>query len=216
MPSVQNAILLHASLATGAPAPWLQPLLQALPYARRLQIERADGAAQAASLAGLALALTAAGRAIGEIPRVADFRFITGAKPRLEQGPAFSVSHTADRVACVVCNGVDLGLDIETVPSVAGGTTLRKLLRWTASEATLKAAGLGLRQVSEVVLEQQSERTAVLAGRRYALLEVQLTPHTIGHVASAESIELRVDTVALDGAEVSSTVQRALGLPAQG
>ncbi|HET7201956.1 MAG TPA: hypothetical protein VFI92_01180 [Steroidobacteraceae bacterium] len=180
-----------------------------------MQIERADATARIASLAGLALALTGATRVTDPVPRVVDFRFEAGARPRLEQGPPFSVSHTTDRVACVVCAVGDVGLDIETLPSGAGPTTLRELSRWTATEATLKAAGLGLRQVRDVLLEAPP-LAAILHGRRYALREFQLASRTIGHVASVEPLEVLVDSVALDGVEVSSAVQRALGLPTQG
>lgn len=212
---MQKAILLHASLEPGIAPRWTDELLRALPYGRRLQIERADAGARTASLAGLALALTGAGRLGDAVPRVAEFRFATGAKPRFEHGPHFSVSHTVDRVACAVCSTIDVGLDIENVPSGVGHATLLELVRWTATEATLKAAGLGLPQVRKVVLEGPAIG-AIEGDGRYTLREFQLSAHTIGHVASAEPVELLVDAVALDGAEVSAAVQCALGLETQG
>jgi phosphopantetheinyl transferase len=211
---MQKAMLLHASLAAGgASTAWSDGLLQALPYARRLQLERADAAARTASLSGLALALAGAIRLAGTAPRVDEFRFSSGAKPRLAYGPGFSVSHTAGRVACVVCTAGEIGLDIERVRTDAGPLTLHELWRWTATEAVLKAAGLGLRQVQDVAVEQPA-LGATLHGRRYALREVRLSAQVIGHLASTDPVELRVEGVDLDGSEVSTAVQRALGLAA--
>jgi hypothetical protein len=211
---MQKAMLLHASLAAGVAATaWSDALLQALPYARRLQLERADAAARSASLGGLALALAGASRLAGTVPRVDEFRFASGAKPRLAHGPGFSVSHTAGRVACVVCTAGEIGLDIERVRADAGPATLHELWRWTATEAALKAAGLGLRQVHEVVIEEPPF-AATVQGRRYVLREVPSSPQVIGHLASTDRVELIVDCVDLDGSEVSTAVQCALGLAA--
>ena len=207
-------MLLHASPTAGVEATaWSDGLLQALPYARRLQLEREDAAARSASLGGLALALAGAIRLVGTVPRIDEFRFATGAKPLLAHGPGFSVSHTIGRVACVVCTAGEIGLDIERVRPGAVPEAQHELWRWTATEAVLKAAGLGLRQVNEVMIVK-SPLSATVHGQRYALREVQLSSQVTGHLASTGPVELFSEAVDLDGSEVSTAVQRALGLAA--
>jgi hypothetical protein len=210
---VQNAILLHASLEPGTVARWSDPLLRALPYARRLQLESAEPSSRWASLGGIALALTGARRA-GRASRVGDFVFEADAKPRFRDGPFFSLSHTTDRVGCVVASTLDVGLDLERAPGEAARAPLHKLLGWTAAEATLKAAGLGLRHLA-VVRADPDTLTAVLDGRHYVLREVWLGPHTVGHVAATEPLALEVAELALDGDEASAAVECALGLAPQ-
>jgi hypothetical protein len=52
-----DAIILHARLRLPLSCPsWQEPLLQALPYAHRLELERREPQARRASLAGLGLA----------------------------------------------------------------------------------------------------------------------------------------------------------------
>lgn len=210
---VEKAILLHASLAPGLLPAHAARLLEALPYARRLQLEGTDAAAQMASLAGVALALAGSSRTAGVPARIADLQLHDGQKPRFAAGPFFSVSHTNDRVACVACVGVVVGLDIETAPPADGET--RKLLQWTATEATLKAAGTGLQRVGDVRVDVD-RLVSDLDGRRYVLREVRLTPHAFGHVAAAAHLDLAIEGVQLDGVEISAVLQSALGLPSQG
>jgi hypothetical protein len=58
-----DAIILHASLLLPVCCPsWQEPLLQSLPYAHRLELERRQPEARRASLAGLGLVLMAAAR----------------------------------------------------------------------------------------------------------------------------------------------------------
>jgi phosphopantetheinyl transferase len=210
---VERAILLHASLAPGLVPAWAARLLEALPYARRLQLEGADAAVRTASLAGVALALAGSARTAGVSARIADLQLHDGQKPRFASGPYFSVSHTNDRVACVTCDGVDVGLDIETAPPAGGGST-RTLLQWTATEATLKAAGTGLRRIGDVRVDVDG-LVSQMDGRCYLLREVRLATHTFGHVAAAKHLDLDIEVLALDSVEVSAALQRALGLPAQ-
>jgi phosphopantetheinyl transferase len=211
---VEKAILLHAALAPGLPAPCAAGLLESLPYARRLQLEGSDAAARTASLAGVALALVAAHRLTGVPARVADLQLRDGQKPRFAAGPFFSISHSSDRVACVTCVGIDVGLDIETEPSAGGGST-RTLLQWTATEATLKAAATGLRRAGDVRVDLDG-LVSDLDGRRYVLREVRPAPHALGHVAAAEHLDLDIEALALDGVAVSGALQRTLGLQTQG
>lgn len=215
MRAVKTAILLHASLRPGLPPGCAARLLQALPYARRLHLERARAPVRTSSLAGLALVLTGAERGTGGVTRAADLRFEVDAKPRFMHGPGFSISHTAEHVACVVCAGAEVGLDIEPVPAEVEPAAIRKLVRWTATEATLKAAGAGLRRVQAVHLDEASLATSTFDSRRYLLRAFTLPPDLHGHVACAEPLDLAIERVDLDGDVVSGAVQRALGLPTQ-
>jgi phosphopantetheinyl transferase len=213
---VEKASLLHAPLAPGLRPACATRLLDRLPYVHRLRLERADPSARASSLAGLALALIGAGRILGSrFGGVADLRLPADEKPRFEGGPHFSISHTRSRVACLVCATAEVGLDIESAPSTVALAATRKLLHWTATEATLKAAGAGLRRISDVRVDL-TVLAAELDGRRYVLREVLLAPDTLGHVASTRPLVLDMDLVTLDDAQVSSALERILGLAPQG
>ena len=106
------------------------------------------------------------------------------------------------------------GLDLELAPSMPALSSTRKLLQWTATEATLKAAGAGLRRVAEVSTDLDA-LASVFDGRRYVLREVLLAPDTLGHVASSTPVELEIELVALDDARFSAALERVLGLTAQ-
>lgn len=211
---MSTAIVLHASLPAAPHRPsWHEPLLRSLPYARRLRIEGYDGPTQCASLAGLALVLLGAERIAGRPFAPRDFSFPPDGKPSLACGPVFSVSHTAARVACCVASAARCGIDIEEhVGSDAG--TLEKLRRWTASEAVLKAMGLGLRAVREVSLDATLESGSV-RDRRFELQPLAGLPGAIGHVAFDSRTRFVLAAVDLDGDELSAALERSLGLSSQ-
>ncbi len=125
---------------------WEPALLRALPYAKRLQLERRDPESCRASLAGIALMLVGARRLDGRTPHVANIVFPDAGKPRLAAAPYFSISHAGAHVCCALSNDTDLGIDLEIEPVSnvynpgSDDETRRKLQRWTALEATLKAA----------------------------------------------------------------------------
>ena len=214
---VENASLLHAPLTPGLRPACAERLLEALPYAARLRLERAGAPARAASLAGLALALIAAVRANGNKLRgVADLQLSDGERPRFRRGPHFSISHTDTRVACIACATGEVGLDIETGQEErALAPCFDKLRRWTAAEATLKAAGAGLRRIRDVRVDLVA-LASELDGKHYVLSEIELAPATLGHVASLRPIVVAIECVALDGREFSASLERVLGLTAQG
>jgi phosphopantetheinyl transferase len=213
---VEKASLLHAPVAPGLRPACATRLLETLPYAHRLRLERADPSARASSLAGLALALIAANQNQGApFVGVADLRLREEEKPRFVRGPHFSISHTRSRVACVACASVEVGLDIESAPSDLARASTLKVLQWTATEATLKAGGVGLRHVPGVRIDLSS-LASEFGGRRYVLRELVLAPDTLGHVASTQPLVLDMDCVALDHAQVSGALERILGLAPQG
>ena len=214
---VENASLLHAPLTPGLRPACAERLLEALPYAARLRLERAGAPARAASLAGLALALIAAVRASGtEFRGVADLQLRDDERPRFRRGPHFSISHTDSRVACIACTTMEVGLDIETLQEErALAPSSAKLRWWTAAEATLKAAGAGLRRIRDVRVDLAA-LASELDGRHYVLRDVELAPATRGHVASPAPIVVAIECVVLDGREFSASLERVLGLTAQG
>jgi len=210
-----DAIILHAPLRPPLSCPsWQEALLQSLPYAHRLELERREPEARRASLAGLGLVLLAAVRLTGQECPSRAFTFPPGGKPRLVGGPFFSVSHTPSRVACIVCAAADCGIDIEDLPESVKTAALAQLRRWTATEAALKAAGLGLRAASEVALAD-SLGQAVIRSERYELQAVDTVPEVVGHVAARTQLRLVVESLELDDARLSALLERSLGLATQ-
>jgi phosphopantetheinyl transferase len=178
-------LVMHARLRGGAVPEALTRLLDQLPYAKRLDLERRDPGARRASLAGLWLALEGAARLRGCEVDVASLRFPADGKPYLEGGPHFSISHSPQHVAAAVCESVEIGLDLEEVDAGSGDSLAarQKLQRWTATEAVLKAAGRGLREARSVELDE-SLATGTLAGVCYRLRPVEISTDVVAHVAT--------------------------------
>lgn len=188
--------------------------MQALPYAQRLELERREPEARRASLAGLGLVLVGAARlSQREFPPQA-FTFPPAGKPRLAGGPHFSISHSKLAVSCIVCAATDCGIDIEDRLESADSATVAKLRRWTATEAALKAAGLGLRAAGEVVLADRLGH-AVVRSQRYELQALEHVSDVIGHIAARQKLALIIEPVELDDARTSVLLERSLGLAAQ-
>ena len=188
--------------------------MQALPYAHRLELERRAVTARRASLAGLGLVLVGAARMTQrEFPPQA-FTFPPAGKPRLAGGPHFSISHSSECVTCIVCADTDCGIDIEDRPDAAGPATVAKLQRWTATEAALKAAGLGLRAAGEVTLAD-SLRAAIVRSQRYELQALDDLPGVIGHIAAEKKLTPIIAPLELDDALTSALLERSCGLVAQ-
>ncbi|MGI9245279.1 MAG: hypothetical protein ACR2I8_01025, partial [Steroidobacteraceae bacterium] len=108
---MKTAILLHAPLGPALAPSWAGPLLQGLPYARRLRIESRPQRERWASLAGIALALLGASRASGGVPGLNALQGAAGEKPRFASGPSFSIAHSEGHVGCVVSAQAEVGLD---------------------------------------------------------------------------------------------------------
>ncbi len=204
-------IVLHAPLVTDAR--WQLPLLEALPYAKRLEVERRAGDACRASLAGIALALLGAERLRTGTVSVRQLVFPPGGKPVLAGGPHFSIAHTAGHAACAISADIDPGFDIERVND-ADAAELAQLRRWTAIEATLKAAGKGVRHAGGVRLAGDS-RSSEFLGAHYELQFVTLVPETVCCLASLQQRGVLVEAMDLDSPGVSAILQRCLGRGAQ-
>jgi len=126
---------------------------------------------------------------------VASLRFPADGKPYLEGGPHFSISHSRQYVAAAVCESVEIGFDLEDVDAGPCDTreARRKLQRWTATEAVLKAAGRGLREARSVELDE-SLATGMLAGMLYRLTPVEISTRIVAHLAMSAAVE-SVETV---------------------
>jgi phosphopantetheinyl transferase len=147
-------IVLHAALPGHFGAALDAMLLPRLAYARRLQLERCDAVARRASLAAIDLLMQGAVRLGTGRFDPARIVFPDGGKPYVEDGPRFSISHCTARVAVALSSCCELGIDVEDAIGTPQGRDLQlsRLERWTATEAALKAAGLGLRSAGQVVL----------------------------------------------------------------
>jgi phosphopantetheinyl transferase len=163
-----DVLVLHCAPPVLPSAAVATRLLEKLPYAYRLELERRSEPARLASLAGIALLLEAVRRMRGAPPDLRNLRMFAGSRPALEDGPSFSIAHSATRVAVAASESCEPGLDVEDLGNV--GWTMRELERWTATEATLKAMGAGLRDLREVQLDDD------LAGSQFRGTRLYLRP----------------------------------------
>jgi phosphopantetheinyl transferase len=182
---MSEVIVLHAARAGQGDAGWMQSLLERLPYAYRLELERRDAAARSVSLQGLGLLAEGIRRLREAAFDPACLRFPEGGKPFLEGGPQFSVSHSATRVAVALGECCELGFDVEDVGT--HGRSRSEIERWTAVEATLKACGAGLRRAPEVCLRPDLA-TAELAGVVVHLRPVALSASCVATLATREPV----------------------------
>jgi len=169
-------------------------LLTRLAYAKRLELEARSDEDCAAAVAGIALAREALSVATGREYRVGDFVFAQGQKPLIHGTPSFSISHSRSWVGCAVASHGAVGFDIEDVDKDGPG----RVERWMAVEATLKAAGRGMRSADEVELDLGRQRSR-LEGAEYLLTQVALTEGRTAFLATALAIDaIEVRAVDLD------------------
>jgi hypothetical protein len=142
----QTLILYHTDLRDQWPEEAGRALALRLPYLKRLSVASGTDAARA-TLAGIALALRALGAVLGRPVAVSEIVFAAHAKPRLAAQAAadFSIAHSGSLVGCAAVRGAQVGFDVEH-------GTGERLDNWVAREATVKAAGMGMRAVNEVRL----------------------------------------------------------------
>jgi len=209
-----RTIVLHATLATAPAWRWKNALLQALPYAKRLQLEALAEQAREPSLAGIALALLGARRLGGAARRPGEMSFPLDGKPAFAQPPHFSISHTGARVCCASSLDAPVGIDLECHVGSRDEAALQKLRRWTALEATLKAAGEGLRESGGVALADDC-LAAQLRGVHYHLQSLALEPDCVCHLASTQPVQVEIASIDLAAAAVSALLQHDLGFDPQ-
>lgn len=185
--SMCEVLVLHSRPPAGGSVAAMTRLLEVLPYAYRLDLERRAEAARLASLTGIALLRDAVCRTRGQLPDLGRLRMVAGDKPALEDGPSFSIAHSTTRVAVAVSECCEPGLDVEDLDT--GGRTLEELDRWTATEATLKAMGAGLRELRAVHLDDDL-RGADFRGTRLHLRPVHLVGGCVAHLAARTPVSV--------------------------
>jgi len=176
-----EVMVLHACLDDQFDAARCASLLERLPYARRLELERRRPRLRLPSLLGIALLGEGVRRLCGVPLDPALLRYPDTGKPRLDGGPSFSISHSMSRVAVALAETDEPGLDLEVLRP---GRQDRALLeRWTATEATLKALGAGLRRLRDVRLADDLTH-ATLDGNVVLLRSVLLASDCIARLAT--------------------------------
>jgi phosphopantetheinyl transferase len=184
---MSDVIVLHAMLPRDGGAGRIEWWLKCLPYGYRLELERRDAAQRLASVCGIELALAGAA-CLGPAMDASRLRFPQGGKPAFDNGPSFSVSHTMTRVAVALSTIGDIGLDVEEAGDAAEDEELcTRLRQWTATEATLKALGVGVARAGDVRLAPRLDR-ATLDGRTLFLRAVDLGAGAVAHVAGTRSL----------------------------
>lgn len=181
-----EVMVLHAELAGQERAAAAGSLLQRLPYAYRLELERRDATARSASLAALHLLAQGVLRLRGVPLDVSRLRVPDGGKAILDGGPCFSISHSAQRAAVAISEHGDVGLDIEDLDT--HGMDRAGLERWTAIEATLKALGVGVRFANEVQLSPDLA-LAELGGVVVHTRPLVLAPGCVARLATREPVQ---------------------------
>jgi 4'-phosphopantetheinyl transferase EntD len=182
----QTLILYHTDLRGEWPGPLARAFARGLPYLKRLAAAR-DDASSRASLAGVALAVRALTHLLARPVSVGELVFGQGRKPQLAERSAlasvdFSISHSGPYVVCAAVRTARVGLDIEF------GTDARKRL-WVAQEATLKAAGEGLRALSEGAPSVAASHVE-WRGVRWQLTRLNLFADALGCIVSSRAVRV--------------------------
>lgn len=187
---MSRVIVLQAELGGDREDAACERLLQQLPYARRLELELRDVQSRRASLLGTGLVLEGLARLCRRPVAAGELRFPQGGKPYCGDAASFSVTHTERRVAVALCCDCEVGIDMEELPSATdpGSAACSKLERWTAVEAVLKAAGLGLRHARRVVVDGSAAR-AWVDDREFFLRRIDLVSGVVAHLATAAQVE---------------------------
>jgi hypothetical protein len=158
-----------------------EPLpLDAIAYAKRLELQARTCDARHASLAGLAVALSGLRAMTGRTVTLRELSFPLDGKPHVSHGPDFSIAHADGWVGCSVASRGSVGFDLEVTQRRGPHGSLA---RWTAVEAVLKASGAGLRHAHEVGIDLAARRGS-FAGMDYFLHPLALGTDLAAHVAT--------------------------------
>lgn len=165
-------------------------LLDRLPYARRLELERRDPQARHASLLALGLVLDGLASVRGRVVEAGELQFPQGGKPRCTGGESFSISHATRLVAVAVSGDCEVGIDVEDLGATGdpGPDARQKLERWTAVEAVLKTAAVGLRHAHEVEVDRTAMR-ARFGDREFFVRPLDLGSGAVAHLATTGPVE---------------------------
>jgi phosphopantetheinyl transferase len=186
------AILAYVKLPGQLPAAIAAQLRAAVPYGRRMRL--AQGAPGIASLLGMALARVLLGEVQGKHPSALTLEFPYGKKPFSPGGADFSLSHSGAWLAAIACASARVGLDIEAAMPLnsTGDTVPRKLVDWTAREATVKACGATLGEIHDV---QVGATHCCYGQERWTLARPEVPAGLISAVVSERALTLTVRTV---------------------
>jgi phosphopantetheinyl transferase len=194
---MSHVLVLHSKLPAGPCPAGLSLLLKRLPYAKRLELEAREPGARYTSLAGIALALRGMTVMLSGQVDPCRLSFPAGGKPCLPGGPGFSISHSGPHVGVALCSDCEPGFDLERFDAGSGepAASRSRLARWTATEAVLKAAGLGLRDAPQVDLDA-SLRTGRVSGASFNLVPVEIANDVVAFLATGNPASLvRVEEV---------------------
>ena len=167
-----------AWLPQALPAVTRAALRAQLPYGRQLRLGSAP-LRQSHTLLGVAMACELLSRVARHPLRAAQLRYTLGGKPYAPGFPDFSISHAGNWVVCAVSSRGAIGIDVETLTSAH---TRGALAAWSSREATLKAAGASLGELSRV---RGDGRYLRFRGRRWYGHAPRLTPGTVLRVVSS-------------------------------
>ncbi len=176
-----EVMVLHARLRGEADAERDAALLEQLPYGYRLELERRSASTRAASLRGVRLLAEGVRRLRGVPLALSRLHYPQGGKPTLDDGPWFSLSHSATRLAVALSDVCEVGLDLEDLGGQAWDAAA--LERWTAIEATLKATGSGVALARRVKLAPDGT-TAELAGTILHTQALRIAPDCVARLAT--------------------------------
>lgn len=179
-----------------------------------MELEHRAPSGRHASLLGTALVLLGCERIAGASASPGQLQFDAEGRPLLRGGPCFSVSHSETHVACVVSGSGRVGIDMEPRSRIDARWDEATLRRWTATEAALKTAGLGVRDHARVRLAPDLG-TARIDDIACWLQEIHTIDDHLCHVASVTHLK-EPATIKLhpDGPELSAAVERSLRTPA--
>ena len=135
-------------------------------------------------------------------------RYTTEKKPFFPEGPAFNISHSGNRVVCLLGDRDPLGIDIESLSPLSfedfqpqftpdewsaiqrHPTPLNAFYRfWTAKESILKADGRGL-GIPLQSLDLSKTMTLTVDGARWSVHELPLFDNYACHYAIQQTDDL--------------------------
>jgi len=184
-------------------------LMQRVPGAMAEQIGRYRRWEDAyGSLLGKVLLMTALAEA-GSSATLDELRYNAFSRPYLEKGPDFNISHSGNRVACVLGKTGRVGLDLEEIrplaiqdfrgqftavewAAITGAPEPMRVFYhyWTAKESIIKADGRGLNiPLDQLVIDHAT--SIDLAEQHWKILRIDAWEGYVCHLAT-ESVSLPV------------------------
>jgi phosphopantetheinyl transferase len=184
---MSRVILYHAALPGRLAPGAVQAVLERVAYGKRVSLAPSREGREA-TLAGIALALAAAGEASGSRIAPESLRFSPDGKPWLAAAgaPAISIAHSGRHAVAVASLDDEPGVDIEA--AAESGLGAPRLRDWCAREAVVKALGLGLRAAPEVRVNAGPAGEASCRGMTLRLLPLCLAPGIVGWLATREPV----------------------------